>query len=86
MQQCLEILYEKNYYIVFDIEERKINACFEYVTDAISHLNRYGMPQKHRLIEPSTYFLLSLKEVNLENFKKINIKEVLVMIKSSRSS
>ncbi len=35
MHQCLESLHQENYYIVFDIKELKINACFEYVTDAI---------------------------------------------------
>jgi hypothetical protein len=46
MQQCLETLHKQNYYIVFDVKELKINACFEYTTDAISHLYRYGVQKK----------------------------------------
>lgn len=82
MQQCLETLHKQNYYIVFDVKELKINACFEYATDAISHLYRYGVPEKHRLIEPDAFAPLSLKEVKLENFQKINIKEAIAMVEN----
>lgn len=80
MHQCLKTLHKDNYYIVFNIKERKINACFEYVTDAINHLKRYGVPQIHRLIDPYTSEELSLKEDRLGDFQKINIEEAIAMV------
>lgn len=38
--------------------------------------------KKHRLIEAETFAPLSLKEVKLGNFQKINIKEAIAMVKS----
>ncbi|HEY9780938.1 MAG TPA: hypothetical protein V6D09_12465 [Leptolyngbyaceae cyanobacterium] len=52
------------------------------MTDAISHLNRSGVPQKHCLIEPDTFAPLSLKEVGLEDFQEINIKKAIAMVKN----
>lgn len=80
MHQCLETLHKNNYYIVFNIEKRKINACFEYAVDAISYLKRDGVPQIHRLIDPYTSEELSLKEDMLGDFQKINIEKAIAMV------
>lgn len=66
MHQCLETLHRENYYIIFDIEKGRIKACFEYVTDAISYLTRDGVPEKDRLIEPSTSSLNTSRLRNSE--------------------
>ena len=72
MVECLKALNEQDFFIVFDIKEVKINACFEHVSDAISHLQRYGVPERHRLIRPEQFAPFSV-----EGIKEIKIQEAI---------